>query len=214
MGLHNVAGTPSNCATHNQPQHERCHNQFDVDWFSVKSFLFQTFPSPIWVVCPVTLLSSLGRADVKFGRADYARMKLGSAPVKVLRFTSERAKRTTFSTERGLLTVFGDTWGCRECLQNIAFYLSLKINHEKHDDNEDSGGPRQWFSISDRTTENVNLPVCTRNAGNKFYLGRKHSISIFITDTITVFVNKVQIVTKIISTRCFPLEPFPPKSGP
>ena len=109
-----------------------------------------------------------------------------------------RTKRTTFSTER-----VDSLWG-----------YSLKINQKKQDANEDSGGPRQWFSISDRTTENVNLPVCTRNAGNKFYLGRKHSISIFITDTITVFVNKVQIVTKIISTRCFPLEPFPPKSGP
>ena len=158
---------------------------------------FQTFPSPIWVVCPVTLLSSLGRADVKFGRADYTRMKLGSAPSFEIQIYV-RTKRTTFSTER-----VDSLWG-----------YSLKINQKKHDDNEDSGGPRQWFSISDRTTENVNLPVCTRNAGNKFYLGRKHSISIFITDTITVFVNKVQIVTKIISTRCFPLEPFPPKSGP
>ena len=192
MGLHNVAGTPSNCATHNQPQHDHCHNQFDVDWFSNQS--------------PFSNFSISNMSGVPSDPS----IKFGTCRCKVWQSRLHK-------DEAGVSPKFWDSNLCEDKKDNIfnrEGWQSLKINQKKYDDNEDSGGPRQWFSISDRTTENVNLPVCTRNAGNKFYLGRKHSISIFITDTITVFVNKVQIVTKVISTRCFPLEPFPPKSGP
>ena len=200
MGLHNVAGTPSNCATHNQPQHEHCHNQFDFDWFSNQS-PFSNFSISNMSGVPSDPSIKFGTCRCKVWQLQITQGWTWGQPLSEFWDSNLRGQKGQHFQQKGVC------WQSLGILED-AVNASKTSNLKKHDDNEDSGGPRQWFSISDRTTENVNLPVCTRNAGNKFYPGRKLRISIFITNTNTI--NKFQIVTQIISTSCFPFEPFAP----